>query len=155
MLFRSEMEGFVGIASDLVSYAPEFEGVIRQLLGRVVIVQDLDCALPVAKRASYRFRIVTLDGQVMNSGGSMTGGYSAKSAGILSRTKEIDALNRQAESCQERIRGMDAELKGLQEDISALQAKMAGIQGELSTAQEDRIRFEARSEERRVGKECM
>lgn len=140
-----EMEGFVGIASDLVSYAPEFEGVIRQLLGRVVIVQDLDCALPVAKRASYRFRIVTLDGQVMNSGGSMTGGYSAKSAGILSRTKEIDALNRQAESCQERIRGMDAELKGLQEDLSALQAKMAGIQGELSTAQEDRIRFEARS----------
>ncbi len=142
-----EMEGFVGIASTLVSYAPEFEGVIRQLLGRVVIVQDLDCALPVAKRANYRFRIVTLDGQVVNSGGSMTGGYAAKSVGILSRAKEISALNRQAKSCQERMQGTDTELKGLQEDLSALQAQISGLQGEISTAQEDKIRFEAQSQQ--------
>lgn len=143
-----QADGFIGIAADLVKYDRQFSGIIDQLLGKIVIVRDLDCATAVAKRGSYRFRVVTLDGQVVNAGGSMTGGYAARNAGILSRSGEIDALKAQAAEYEEQIAQLDVELKALQEELSAADAKLSGIQGELLTAQEDKIRAE--SEHRRI-----
>ncbi|WP_423719269.1 chromosome segregation protein SMC [Anaerotruncus rubiinfantis] len=141
-------DGFVGVAAGLVRYEERFAGIINQLLGRIVIVRDLDCATAIAKRAGYKFRIVTLDGQVVNAGGSMTGGYAAKSAGILSRAKEIDALKAEAKGLQEQMARLDGELKALQAEAAELRAVAAGIDGELKTAQEDKIRYE--SEKKRL-----
>lgn len=139
----AQAQGFLGLAVDLIEVPEQFTGVMNQLLGRVVIVEDLDCATAIAKRGGYRFRAVTLDGQVVNAGGSMTGGYAAKSAGILSRSREIDALKQQAEQFNAQIAALDGELKTLREAIALQQAQLSGLQGELATAQEDKIRYEA------------
>ena len=90
------MEGAVGIASSLVTAGSRYSGIVEHLLGRILIAEDLDCAVTIAKRCGYKFRIVTLDGQVINTGGAMTGGYTAKSAGLLGRRGEIDQLEAEA-----------------------------------------------------------
>lgn len=136
-------EGFVGLAAELVSCESRFDGMINQLLGRIVVVSDIDCAAAVAKQAGYRFRIVTLDGQVVNAGGSMTGGYAAKSAGILSRSGEIESLKAQAQGYRAEIIALETQEKQALEELSALRAILSGVNGELMTAQEDKIRYAA------------
>ena len=81
--------GFIGIASDLVSCLDRYQNIVKNLLGRTVIAQDIDAAIMMAEKYKNRFKIVTLDGQVMNAGGSMTGGSVNKEAGILSRANEL------------------------------------------------------------------
>ncbi len=141
-----QAEGFVGLAADLVQYDSKFAGIIQQLLGRIAVVQDLDCATLLARQGGYRFRVVTLDGQVVNTGGSMTGGYTAKSAGILSRSREIETLRAQAEQYSKKIEELEGQRKTAQQDLSAVQATLSGLEGELATAQEDKIRCMANQE---------
>lgn len=69
-----QQQGVVGIAADLITYDPKYQGIVYSLLGRTVIVEDMDCGIAIARKYANRFRIVTLDGQVFNAGGSMTGG---------------------------------------------------------------------------------
>lgn len=76
--------GFVGIASELTASDEKYRGIVENLLGRTVIVSDMDAAIAMSQKYRGRFKIVTLDGQVMNPGGSMTGGSVNKEAGILS-----------------------------------------------------------------------
>ena len=95
--------GFVGIASTLVRYDSQYAGVFQNLLGRTVVVEDLDCGIAMARKFGARFRIVTLDGQVMNRGGSMTGGSISRSAGILSRANELERLQDQLGGLKERL----------------------------------------------------
>ncbi|MPM16114.1 Chromosome partition protein Smc [bioreactor metagenome] len=90
-------QGFVGVASELVEHDDVYSPVFSNLLGRVVIAEDMDSAIAMARKYHYGFRIVTLDGQVMNPGGSMTGGSVSHSAGILSRANELDRLRAQME----------------------------------------------------------
>jgi chromosome segregation protein len=90
------MPGFVGVACDLVKHDARYEEIVASLLGRTVICEDLDRAVEMAKKHAYRFRIVTLDGQVVNAGGAMTGGYVEKSAGLLSRQSQIARLTERA-----------------------------------------------------------
>ena len=144
----SSADGFVGIAADLVRCDSRYEGVVAQLLGRIAIVRDIDCAVALARRSGYKFRVVTLDGQVVNAGGSMTGGWTARSAGILSRAQEIESLRAQAKDCADRMERLNGEIKTVQEELSAAQAAILGVDGELATAQEDRIRCE--SEQKRL-----
>lgn len=144
----SSADGFVGIAADLVRCDSRYEGVVAQLLGRIAIVRDIDCAVALARRGGYKFRVVTLDGQVVNAGGSMTGGWTARSAGILSRAQEIESLRAQAKDCANRMERLNGEIKTVQEELSAAQAAILGVDGELATAQEDRIRCE--SEQKRL-----
>ena len=75
--------GFVGVAASLCSCEEEYEGVLNSVLGRIAIAEDLDSAVAIARRFRYRFRIVTLDGQVVNTGGSLTGGSLARNSGEL------------------------------------------------------------------------
>lgn len=97
--------GFVSIASDLVSYDNKYSEIIRWLLGRTAVAEDIDSAIAIAKKYSYRFRIVTLDGQVINAGGSMTGGSRVQNAGILSRGNEIERLKGSLASMQKSLTG--------------------------------------------------
>ena len=90
--------GFVGIASDLVSCDGKYRNIVENLLGRTVIVSDLDAAIAMSRKYHNRFKIVTLDGQVMNPGGSMTGGSVNKDAGILSRANELENWQRRKNS---------------------------------------------------------
>lgn len=135
-----DADGFIGVAADLVKCDERYRGIINQLLGRIVVVQDLDCAAAIAKKGGYRFRVVTRDGQVVNAGGSMTGGWAARSAGILSRAREIEELKGKAAACEAQMAGLDGQIKALREELAAVQASLAGIDGEIATAQEDKIR---------------
>ena len=85
--------GFVGLAHDLVQCENQYREIITALLGRTVVAEDLDCAVSIARQYHYRFKIVTLDGQVVNPGGSMTGGSQSKTAGFLTRNSEIERLH--------------------------------------------------------------
>ena len=84
--------GFVGIASRLVRYDARYDQIFKNLLGRTVVVEDLDSGIAMARKFRSAFRIVTLDGQIINRGGSMTGGSASRSSGVLSRANELERL---------------------------------------------------------------
>ncbi|MDE6658685.1 MAG: chromosome segregation protein SMC [Eubacterium sp.] len=134
--------GFVDIASNLVSCDNKYKDIISNLLGRVVVVDDMDCAIGIAKRYNNRFKIVTLDGQVMNPGGSMSGGSAAKGAGILSRANTIEELNKEAKKLEKEAQEISAEFKVALEDANRAAAELQAAEAELQTAKEDIIRAE-------------
>lgn len=134
--------GFVDIASNLVSCDNKYREIISNLLSRVVVVDDMDCAIGIAKRYNNRFKIVTLDGQVMNPGGSMSGGSAAKGAGILSRANTIEELNKEAKKLEKEAQEISAEFKVALEDANRSAAELQAAEAELQTAKEDIIRAE-------------
>ncbi len=134
--------GFVDIASNLVSCDNKYKEIISNLLSRVVVVDDMDCAIGIAKKYNNRFKIVTLDGQVMNPGGSMSGGSAAKGAGILSRANTIEELNTQAKKLSEEAEEIAAEFKVALEEANHAAARLQAAEAELQTAKEDVIRAE-------------
>ncbi len=134
--------GFVGLASDLVTYDQKYDGVAKSLLGRTIVAEDMDYAVSMARRHGYKFRIVTLDGQVINAGGSLTGGSTVKGAGLLSRRTEIDRLKKVAVDEMKKLETAKEQFRQLQQDAASVEAQLAGARGELTTAQEDKVRLE-------------
>ncbi len=134
--------GFVAIAADLVSCDNRYKEIISNLLSRVVVVEDMDCAIGIAKRYGNRFKIVTLDGQVINPGGSMTGGSAAKGAGILSRANMIEELNEEAKVLSKEVQELSAQFKTAMEEANRAAAEMQAAEADLQTAKEDVIRAE-------------
>ena len=132
--------GFVAIASDLVECKAEYKNIISNLLGRVVIVEDMDCAIGIAKRYSNRFKIVTVDGQVINPGGSMTGGSQSRGAGILSRGNMIDELNAQAKELEKACEDIKTKYKTALEEANFALAELQGAEADLQQAKEEFIR---------------
>lgn len=132
--------GFVAIASDLVECKAEYKNIISNLLGRVVIVEDMDCAIGIAKRYSNRFKIVTVDGQVINPGGSMTGGSQSRGAGILSRGNMIDELNAQAKELEKTCEDIKTKYKTALEEANFALAELQGAEADLQQAKEEFIR---------------
>ncbi len=134
--------GFVGLASELVTCDKKYEVIARHLLGRIVVAEDIDYATTMARRHGYKFRVVTLDGQVINAGGSFTGGSSIKGAGLLSRRAEIERLQVTAVELQKKLEQAREQYRQMQQEVSAVEAQLTGARGELTTAQEDKIRLE-------------
>lgn len=134
--------GYVDLACNLIAYDPRYRQVMESLLGRIAIVDDLDTATIIARKYGYKFRIVTLDGQVVNAGGSMTGGSRNKSQNFLSRKNEIHALHGEIQSLREKSAGLTAQLRELQESAARMEAEVTAAAAEITTANEDRIRAE-------------
>lgn len=134
--------GFVAIASDLVTCDNKYKDIVSNLLSRVVVVDDMDCAIGIAKKYKNRFKLVTLDGQVINPGGSMTGGSGARGAGILSRANMIEELKAEAVKLSAEAEKISAEFKIAMEDANKWGAEMQATEAELRTAKEDLIRAE-------------
>lgn len=134
--------GFVDIASNLVECDSEYKDIVSNLLGRVMVVEDIDCAIGISKRYKNRYKIVTLDGQVMNPGGSMTGGSRSKGAGILSRANLIEELKDDADKLRAEVeKAADAFKKALEEANRAA-ADLQGADADLRNAKEEFIRAE-------------
>ena len=144
----SDCPGFVGVASELCSCDPKYHEILDSLLGRIAVAENLDSAVAIAGKFGYRFRVVTLDGQVVNAGGSLTGGSLARNSGLLSRTSEIETLKKQAEELRARSDEAAAALKAAAQEVSAEEAALSGTNGELSSAREDRVHTDA--EHRRI-----
>lgn len=127
----ANLSGVCGYAVDLVQYDKQAENAIRFLLGRVLIAENIDAALAAAKVGKFRIRVVTLDGDVVNAGGSMTGGSRKQREGYLSRAKEIqqagavvEGLRKEMLNWQEQLEEVEAEQKELQGKLQAVTEKL-------------------------------
>ena len=138
--------GFVDMADRLLDYDKKYSEIIKSLLGRTAVAEDLDCAISIAKKYSYRFKIVTLDGQIINAGGSMTGGSRGQNAGILNRSNEIEKLTMAVEKLESECTLLKDDYKFATEELASAQADLDGSQADLTRAQEDIIRKESEFE---------
>lgn len=134
--------GFVDVASNLVDCDEQYRDIVENLLGRVMVVEDIDCAIAISKRYKNRYKIVTLDGQVMNPGGSMSGGSKGKGSGVLSRANLIEELKSEAQKIGDELKNVQVELKKAVEDANSAVADLQGADADLRNAKEEYIRAE-------------
>ena len=136
-------DGFIAAASDLAVYDEEYKGIFTSLLGRIVIAEDMDLATLIGKKYGYRFKIVTLDGQVINAGGSFTGGSSNKSNGMLSRKNEIETLKNEAHGLAEKQKEAASRAEKLKAERDKLAIDLEAAKETLRTIESDKVKFEA------------
>ena len=134
--------GFVGIASSLVTFEKQYQGIVENLLARTVIVSDMDAAIHMSQKYKNRFKIVTLDGQVMNPGGSMTGGSVNKDAGILSRANELEKLTAQEKQLQQDRLVLEADLQEAQRQFDQVEFQISAARDQLREAEDQVLRLE-------------
>ena len=139
--------GFVGIASALVTCEDAYRGIVENLLGRIVIAENIDCAIAMAKRYSNRFKIVTLDGQVMNPGGSMTGGSVNKEAGILSRANELEKLTKQEKKLTQKLEALEAEFQEARRSADQVEFQLATAKEQLAEAEKQVLTLEGQEKQ--------
>lgn len=132
--------GFVGIASDLVSVDKKFDSIIKYLLGGTVVTEDIDSAATLAKKYNYRVKVVSLDGQVINPGGSFTGGSLIKQAGILSRAADIKKIESEIVKLAEKEKENNENLQKETESAAEVNADIVAVKADLTNANEDKIR---------------
>ncbi len=128
-------EGFVGMGDELITFDKTYEKIFSSLLGRTVIAQDMDKAIAIARKYGHRFKIVTLDGQVLNPGGSMTGGSVSRSAGILSRANELERLEQQMGGIRDKLAAAARTMEETRRELTAARY-------ELETAQAQQREYE-------------
>ena len=115
---KGREQGVIGIASDLVKYSKKYEQIVLNLLGRTVIVDNMDTAIKVAKNNSYSFRIITLDGDLINPSGAITGGSVAKkTVNILGRGREIENLEKEIKKQKEKLAKLEEEKEKYEKSI--------------------------------------
>lgn len=132
---KGKKDGVIGIASDLVSFEKKYEQVILNLLGRTVVVDDMQNAIKVAKENSYSFRIITLEGDVINPSGAITGGSVAKkTVNILGRSREIENLEKEISNLKVKIDKLEKEkqeyidsAEDIIEEVTALEKELQEI----------------------------
>ncbi len=142
--------GFVGIASALVSSDSRYRGIVENLLGRIVIVQDIDAAINMARKYQNRFKIVTLDGQVMNAGGSMTGGAINKEAGILSRANELEKLTAQEKDLEQKRMILEADLQEAQRASDEVEFQLTAARDQLRAAEDQVLRLQGQEKQHEI-----
>ena len=142
--------GFVGIAAELVECEDKYRGILENLLGRTVIVSDLDAAISMSQKYRSRFKIVTLDGQVMNAGGSMTGGSVNKDAGILSRANELKKLTEQEKKLDTDRQVCEAELQEAQRQCDQVEFQMAAARDQLREAEDQVLRLQGEEKQHEI-----
>ena len=138
--------GFVGIGDQLISFRPQYQTIFSNLLGRVVVMEDLDTAIAAARRYGYKFRIVTLDGQVLNPGGSMTGGSASRSAGILSRANELERLGEQSARLKEQLMEAGRQVSEAERESTAAAYELETAQSQLREWENAVLKAEAQVE---------
>ncbi len=173
-------QGFEGIAFDLVSFDSKYKNIYLNILGRTAIVDTMDSAIRIARKNGHKFRIVTLDGQVINAGGSMTGGSVSKNVGIISRANEVsslkeeenklqaslgesmkvlDKLKRETNQAEYEVDLQSRQLKELGEETVKVQAEiqhynlvLESIEEHIKNLKNDRENFKSKNEE--LDEEC-
>ena len=137
-------EGAV-LASSLVTYDEKYANIVSSLLGRIVVVDDINEASRTARALDYRNRVVTVDGQVVNAGGSFTGGSVSRSAGLFSRKQEIDELKKKVEALEKQRDAAEEKTDRAKAEVDALSAELTATESEAITAGGDKIRGEVES----------
>ena len=142
--------GYIGVASELVRCESRYGGIIQNLLGRTVIAQDIDAAIAMANQYRNRFKIVTLDGQIMNPGGSMTGGSINKEAGILSRANELEKLTAQEKTLEEKRLVTESQLQEAQRAADQVQYQLETAKEQLREAEDAYLRLQGQEKQHEI-----
>ena len=142
--------GFVGVASSLVKTEERYRQIVEDLLGRIVIVENIDNAIAMAKQFQNRFKIVTLDGQVMNPGGSMTGGSVNKESGILSRANELEKLTAQEKELEGKLQTCDEELREAQRSVDQVEFQLSAARDQLREAEDQVLRLQGQEKQHEI-----
>ena len=129
---KGNEKGVIGIASDLIKYSKKYEQIIINLLGRTVIVDNMDTAIKVSKQNNYIFRIITLEGDIINPSGAITGGsVTKKTVNILGRGKEIEKLQKEIKTLEEKIKKQEEEKKEFENSIEDILEGASSLEKEL------------------------
>ena len=137
------MRGYVALASALVKTDARYVGIIRHLLGRTVVADNIDNAIAISKKFGYKFRVVTLEGEVLNAGGAITGGSVNKSTGLLSRAGEIKTLERETAALKRETEAAEVQMEEIKKVISDTSTQRAQLAQKLQVAQQECVRLEA------------
>ena len=136
-----EAAGSLGTADKLVDCAEEYRGIVQNLLARTVVAENLDAALALARAYRYRFRIVTLDGQVIQTGGAMTGGSVSKGTGALARAEALRELERKQILLKQQAEEAERRLRSAQESLAACADVRKQMEQKCAQAQSDEVRI--------------
>ncbi len=142
--------GFVSIASGLIRADSRYRQIVEYLLGRTVVVEHIDDAIAMAKKYNNRFKIVTLDGQVMNPGGTMTGGSVNKEAGILSRANELEKLTEQEKRLENKRLTLEAELQEAQRAADQVEFQLSAARDQLREAEDQVLRLQGQEKQHEI-----
>ena len=142
-VFRGRLSGTARLASSLVQADARYDNIVSNLLGRIIVVEDINEASRVARDNGFRGRVVTMDGQVINAGGSFTGGSVQRSAGLFTRKQEMEELRIRAAKLQKDCLAAQEKTDQCKEQVDALQAELTATASEQITAANDRVRAEA------------
>ncbi len=141
-----KMQGYIAVAKDIVEYDRLYEGIIGNTLGATVVVDNIDNAIKMASKCNHKFRIVTLEGEVMQPGGAMSGGSTGKNSGFLSRKAEIDALTEEIGALKAQLQETDKEIAENSESFAKLLEEAELAKKQLSEKNEEYIRLKAECE---------
>ena len=142
-VFRGRLSGTARLASSLVQADARYDNIVSNLLGRIIVVEDINEASRVARDNGFRSRVVTMDGQVINAGGSFTGGSVQRSAGLFTRKQEMEELRIRAAKLQKDCLAAQEKTDQCKEQVDVLQAELTATASEQITAANDRVRAEA------------
>ena len=120
--------GFIGIASELIRYDKRYDGIMKSLLGRVAVVDNIDSGIALSRKFGYRFKTVTLGGEVLNAGGSMSGGSVNRSTGFLSRAGEIKTLTDELHTLTRRIQTLSEKSEESQKDLENQKIRLSSYE---------------------------
>ena len=139
----SGQTGFIGWADDLVTYDSKYEKIISSLLAGTAVAEHIDAAIALAKKNGYSFRIVTLDGQLINASGAMTGGSLNKNTGVLSRANEISRLEAETKTLADRCEEGEKSLRSAKQELESSLYESGVAKEELRAAQDALLRLRA------------
>ncbi len=138
-----EQKGYIGLAHELLSYDDKYADIFASLLGRCVVADNIDNAVDMAKNNSYKFKIVTLDGQLINAGGSITGGSFNKNQSLLGRSKEIERLSEETKKLQQIVDDNDECIAELKVKIDKMADTKAKLEDRLNVCEREKVRLDA------------
>ena len=140
----SKCPGFCGVASNLLEYEKQYQGIIENLLGKVVVADNIDNAIKMARSFGHSFKIVTLEGDILSTGGSMTGGsVENRGTGILSRNREITELHAELLELKKSDALVQKDISNLIKDISQISSEITSIENNIKNIEMVKIRDES------------
>ena len=140
--FNEKLPDWAQTADSVIKADSKYKNIISSLLGRTIIVDDINSASSLAKKLNYRYRIVTMDGQVVNAGGSFTGGSVAKSAGLFTRKTEIEALKTKLEKLKTDFTVLDKNRLAAQDAMDKINSQIEGCDGEVANLNSEKVNAE-------------
>lgn len=136
-------DGFVALGNEIVRCDEKYKGIINSLLGRTAVADNIDSAARIAKKYGYKFKIVTLDGQVVNAGGSFTGGSAVHSAGVFSRKNELETIDGDIELLKAKEKETAEKAEAVSLEAEMLQKQAEELRADMNIASQDKIRFDS------------